>query len=149
MKKIISFFFVASLVTLVACGGKKSDLVAGSWKIGDMSMPDMMPKDIPDSIKTQMEARQKAMVDEMKKTAVFDFNKDGSYSYKMLGKEVKGKWKMADDDKKITMKDETPDAKDAKEIVSEIVELTATKFVMSMTQDGGKDGAKSTITLVK
>jgi hypothetical protein len=84
-------------------------------------------------------------LDEMKKSASFDFNKDGSYSYKMMGKEVKGKWKLADDGTKITMKDETPDSKDTKEIVSEIVELTASKFVMAMSQDG----AKSTITLVK
>jgi hypothetical protein len=143
MKKIISFFFVAAMVTLVACGGKKSDMLAGSWKLGDMSMPDAMPKDIPDSIKTKMEAQQKAMLDDMKKSATFDFNKDGTYSVKMMGKETKGKWKLSDDGAKLSMQDDGTE-KD-KEMTSDVVELSASKLVFAMVQAG----SKSTITLVK
>jgi hypothetical protein len=141
MKKILSFFFVAAMVTLVACGGKKSDLLAGSWKMGDMTGD--MPKEIPDSLKSRMEAQTKQMVEEMKKTASFDFNKDGTYNIKVSGQETKGKWKMSDDASKITMVDDTKD-KD-REMTGEIVELSATKFVFSMVQQG----SKSTLTLVK
>ncbi|HXC05447.1 MAG TPA: DUF5004 domain-containing protein [Bacteroidia bacterium] len=143
MKKIISFFFVAAMVTLVACGGKKSDMIAGSWKLGDMSMPDAMPKDIPDSLKTKMMDQQKAMVEDLKKSATFDFNKDGSYSVKMMGKETKGKWKLSDDGMKLSMQDDGTE-KD-KEMTSDVVELTAAKLVFTMAQQG----AKSTVTLVK
>ena len=147
MKKIINFFLVASLVTLVACGGKKSDMVAGSWKLGDMSMgnTDEMTKGMPDSLKSKMEAEMKARMDDMKKSASFDFNKDGSFSIKMMGKETKGKWKLNEDGTKMTMTNDGTDGDKTKEETSDVIELTAAKMVMQMSP---KD-PKSTITLVK
>jgi hypothetical protein len=140
MKKLFSTIFVAAMVTLVACGGKKSDLIAGSWKIGDMAAE--TPKDLPDSLKKAMEAQSKAGIEEMKKSCTFEFKKDGSYSVKMMGTESKGKWKLSEDGSKISMTDDT---KDKQAMTGDIVELTTSKMVFSMVDQG----LKQTLTLVK
>jgi hypothetical protein len=140
MKKLFSTIFVAAMVTLVACGGKKSDLIAGSWKIGDMAAE--TPKDLPDSLKKAMDAQSKAGIEEMKKSCTFEFNKDGSYSVKMMGTETKGKWKLSEDGLKITM---SGDTKDKQDMTGDIVELTSSKMVFSMVDQG----LKQTLTLVK
>jgi hypothetical protein len=138
MKKIISILFAAAVVTLVACGGgKKSDLVVGSWKLANMDAP--MPKEIPDSMKTKFEAQMKAQVEEMKKSASFDFNKDGSFSVKMMGQENKGTWKLNDEGSKLMM------TQGGKNDTTSVVELSATKFVFEVDQQG----QKSKITLSK
>jgi hypothetical protein len=138
MKKIISILFTAAVVTLVACaGGKKSELVVGSWKLADMAAP--MPKEIPDSMKAKFEAQMKSQIDEMKKTTSFDFNKDGSYTVKMMGQENKGTWKLNEDGSKMTMTQE------GKNDTASVVELTANKLVFEVSQQG----QKSKITLSK
>ncbi|HEV7230118.1 MAG TPA: DUF4923 family protein [Bacteroidia bacterium] len=137
MKKIISILFVAAVVTLVACGGKKSDLVTGSWKLADMTQP--MPKEIPDSMKAKFEAQMKTQIEEMKKSTSFDFNKDGSFSVKMMGQENKGTWKLSDDGTKMMM------TQGNKMDTTHVVELTASKIVLEVNQAGDKQ----MITLTK
>jgi hypothetical protein len=138
MKKIISILFAAAVVTLVACGGaKKSDMIVGSWKLVDMKAP--MPKEFPDSMKAKMEAQMKAQIDEMKKTASFDFSKDGTFTMKLMNQENKGTWKLNDEGTKMTMTQE------GKSDTASVVELTANKLEFEVSQSG----QKSKITLAK
>jgi hypothetical protein len=138
MKKIISILFAAAVVTLVACGGaKKSEMVIGSWKLVDMKAP--MPKEIPDSMKAKFEAQMKSQIDEMKKTASFDFSKDGTFTLKMMNQENKGTWKLNEDGSKMTMTQE------GKSDTATVVELTANKLEFEVSQQG----QKSKITLAK
>jgi hypothetical protein len=130
MKKIISVLFVTAMVALVACGGKKSDLIVGAWKLADMSFN--MPKEVPDSMKAKYEAQMKSQLDEMKKSSLTEFNKDGSFNAKMAGQDNKGTWKLNEDGSKITL------TKDGKDDVWNILELTAAKFVFEVDQMGQK-----------
>jgi len=140
MKKVFSIILVAAVVTLVACGGKKSDLVAGTWKIGDMAAES--PKDLPDSLRKAIEAQSKAGIEEMKKSCTFEFKKDGSYTIKMMDTESKGKWTLSDDGTKISM---TGDTKEKQAMSGDVVELTANKLVFCIVDQG----LKQTLTLVK
>jgi len=130
MKKSISLLFVAAVVTLVACGVKKSDLVVGSRKISDASAS--KPNDVPDSLKSVWEAQMKMQAEAMKKSTAFDFNKDGSFSVKMLGQENKGTWKLNDDGSKIfrTM--------DGRTDTANVVEISASKMVFESEVQGQK-----------
>jgi len=141
MKKVFSILFVAVVVTLVACSGKKSDLVAGAWKVGDMSSE--APKELPDSLKKVLEVQSKAQCEEMKKSCTFEFNKDGSYSVKMMGNQTKGKWQLSDDATQMTLVEDS--TKEKAGIVSKVVELSASKMVFSMENSG----LKQSLTLIK
>ena len=81
----------------------------------------------------------KTQIDEMKKTTSFDFNKDGSYTVKMMGQENKGTWKLNEDGSKMTMTQE------GKSDTASVVELTASKLEFEVSQQG----QKSKITLSK
>lgn len=133
MKKIISILFAAAMVTLVSCGGKKADLVVGSWKIADMTVG--TSKEIPDSMKARYEAylaELKNQIEEIKKTSSFDFNKDGSLNFKSGGHDNKGTWKITDDGSKLSM------TQGGKEDVSDVIELSSSKLVFESVQEGQK-----------
>jgi hypothetical protein len=141
MKKVIGILFVASLITLTACGSKKSDLLTGSWKLGDMSSE--APKELPDSLRKREEAQTKIRAEEMKKSYSFDFNKNGTYVIKVMGSEAKGSWKLNEDATKLTLMDE--DAKEKTGETGDLVELTANRMVFTMDVSG----IKQKLVLVK
>ncbi|MFI5151527.1 MAG: lipocalin-like domain-containing protein [Bacteroidia bacterium] len=136
MKKSLLLFVMLALGILSSLAQTKFDLLVGNWKLGDMTMP--TPGDMPDSLVVQLKAVYKAQLDTMKKTASFDFNKDGTFLVKIMGQENKGTWAINSNASKMLM---TTDNKTDTAFVSELNKL---RFVFDV-----KSGEqKSTVTLV-
>jgi hypothetical protein len=138
----IKKFSAIVLITVLffACGGnKKSKLILGDWKIGDMSAP--LPPNIPDSLKSQYEEMLKKQVETIKVSSTFNYKEDSTYTYNFSGQVGSGKWKLNDDATELTLTEggvATP---------SKIVELTESKLVFESAQPN--NGGNLTLTLIR
>ncbi len=71
---------------------------------------------------------------EFEKYARFQFNKDGTYSFDLVGEKLKGKWKF--DRKTMTL---TTTSENNVVTTSKILELTAEKMVLEQESEGYKN----------
>jgi hypothetical protein len=108
-------------------------MIVGKWKIGELNTG----MEIPAERKAEFDKQ----IDELKKTAYFDFKKGGSMEMNMSGKSQKGTWKITDDGKRFINIAEGSNAVDS----LNIIELTDNKFSFSEEARG----QKITYTLVK
>ena len=134
MKKMLSYALVALAISgLAACKGSKAEMITAKWKISDMTDGREIPAD--------KKAIVDSMMSEMKKTAYFEFQKEGKMEVSMMGRVQKMTWKLSVDGKKLITKEEGRD----KEESLTVAELTSSKLVLS--SDEGANKIK--ITLVK
>jgi len=134
MKKVMFVCLIALMAAgMSSCKKNKADLVPGKWKIGEFN-PGI---DIPAERKADFDKQ----IDELKKTAYFEFKKDGSMEVSMGGNVKKGTWQILDDGKKFVTTEEGSNSKES----LTINELTESKFSFSEEVKG----KKITYTLVK
>ena len=138
----IKKFSAIALITVLffACGGnKKSKLILGDWKIGDMTAT--MPKNIPDSLKSQYEERLKTQVEALKASSTFNYKEDGSYTYTFSGQKGNGTWKLNDESTELTLTENGVPSP------SKILELTESKLIIESAQPN--NAGNLTLTLIK
>ena len=134
MKKVLSYCLVIMMAAgIYACKKSKADMIVGKWKIGELNTG----MEIPPERKAEFDKQ----IDELKKTAYFDFKKGGTMEMSMSGKTQKGTWKVTEDGKKFVNIAEGSNSVDS----LNILELTDNKFSFSEETRG----QKITYTLVK
>jgi len=135
MKRNLIFSVVVAVVAtfLFACKGGNSNNIVGKWKLANFENNMQVPE--------ESKAQYEQMMAEMKKTSYFDFKNDGTYEINMAGTVSKGTWKVSDDGKKLTTKE---DGKD-KEDMMDISEMSGNKLVF----EGSSGETKMKMTLEK
>ncbi|MFI5150932.1 MAG: lipocalin family protein [Bacteroidia bacterium] len=141
MKKPIQIMLCLVLISLLSCGGKKSDMLIGTWKFEHGEFNTAMQKASPE-MKATLEAQFKEMNENMKKTYTWTFNKDGSSNASYQGTAYKGKWTLSEDGKLLVSVMDV----DGKKDTCRILELNPGKLTFTQTDEKGD---LSTTTFVK
>lgn len=126
MKTRIKFSFLAFLWLFTSCSVKVetgNDFLCKTWRVENLRYT----REIPDEMKPQI---QKAIAD-MRDNYRLTYYKDGTYSSKINGKELTGKWEYSEKESALKSTNEAGDTKTYK-----VLELSARKFSFEAVEGG-------------
>ncbi len=122
--------FLAALLLIsifvVSCKKDPSGLIVGEWKAADIAYSQEISPDIKQKLKETL--------DEMKASSLWVINADGTFTKTILEESSIGKWVLSPDAKKLTLTYE-----DGNSEVSDVVELTNSKLVVSIEINDSKN----------
>jgi len=113
-------------IFIASCTKEPSKLIVGEWQVSDIAFS----QEIPDDVKQQV----KETLDETKASSSWVINADGTFNKTILEESSIGKWVLSPDAKKMTLTYE-----DGNSEVSDIVELTELKLVVSFEINDSKN----------
>ena len=89
---------IATYAFISSCSSDPSEMIVGKWKIADIKTSTEISEDQMDAYNEQIE--------EMKNSSKITFKADGSFEQTILEETSTGNWKISEDGKTLTKKNE-------------------------------------------